>query len=213
MNSTNIEANATKIRENSAELDRHEHNLEVLDADRQAMAEVIGLNSEIVDLNSTNIEANATKIRENSAELDRHEHNLEVLDADRQVMAKAIERNGAHIDAHEQVLARHETAITANTERMNAFDNRVSGLESRVGKLDRKVDGFMAQSAAQANLVLPYTVGKTAISLATGTSGRAVAFAVGAGRRINDAFSARAGIAYDNMSRRVTAGVGVGFEF
>ena len=97
--------------------------------------------------------------------------------------------------------------------RIDNLETRVHGVEQKVKRLDRNVSGFMAQSAAMSSLITPMSPGKTSVSAGFGTSGSAQAFAIGAGRRINEALSVKLNAAYDNVSKQVTAGAGVGFEF
>ena len=151
-------------------------------------------------------------------------------DATHAVDARATQRISqvnSVLTGHSQVLNYHTQAIDTNSRmiawanarvdevegRLDSVEERISRAEKKVAKLNRNISGFMAQSAAMSSLITPMTPGKFSIAAAVGASGPAQAFAVGAGARLDEVWSAKASAAYDNVSRQITGGVGVGMEF
>lgn len=98
--------------------------------------------------------------------------------------------------------------------RINAVEQGLAAQNSRLNKMDKKLERGLAANAALAGLMQPYNVKKFNITVGLGGYRSATAIAAGAGYRFSNNAAVRAGIAtntanFDDLSYNVSTA----FEF
>lgn len=93
------------------------------------------------------------------------------------------------------------------------LNNRIDGVDRRVGKLDKRVRGIGANAAAAAALPQVYTPGKSMVAASAGGYGGASALAVGYSRASDNGRTILKLQGTVNSQGHVSGGVGVGFQW
>ncbi|WP_208887686.1 YadA C-terminal domain-containing protein [[Haemophilus] ducreyi] len=83
----------------------------------------------------------------------------------------------------------------------------------RIDALSKNLETGLANQSALSMLVQPNGVGKTSVSAAVGGYRGKSALAIGVGSRITDAFTAKAGVAFNTYNGGMSYGASVGYEF
>lgn len=95
----------------------------------------------------------------------------------------------------------------------NNINNRIDGVDKRVGKLDKRVRGVGANAAAAAALPQVYVPGKSMVAASAGGYGGASALAVGYSRASDNGRTILKLQGTVNSQGHVSGGVGVGFQW
>ena len=112
----------------------------------------------------------------------------------------------------------HQTGIKANSDAIRDLKKlHASGMQninSRINRMDKKLERGLAANAALAGLMQPYNVGKFNITVGLGGYRSATAIAAGAGYRFSNSAAIKAGIAtntanFDDLSYNMSTA----FEF
>uniref|UniRef100_UPI000595AC3B YadA C-terminal domain-containing protein n=1 Tax=Necropsobacter massiliensis TaxID=1400001 RepID=UPI000595AC3B len=149
--------------------------------------------------NKTDIAANKTALKKQETAIVNNHLNIT---ENRQNIAT----NKTRIDELYKFNNNLKTSVTQNTA-------RISNLEGRVDRLEKKMQRNFASQAALTGLFQPYNIGKFNLSAAVGGYNSETAFAIGTGYRFNRNVAAKAGIAMTPSSSSISYNAGVNFEW